>query len=93
MLNLNLIAFGILLLCIPFTIEQKYINFFQAFFPLGKIYYHTFLLENLNTLISWEQIKGANKPVKKTSAKIFLKPGINNKKDPSEKFLNKICKK
>ena len=68
-------------------------KFFQAFFPLGKIYYHTFLLENLNILISWEQIKGANKPVKKTSAKIFLILGINIKELLSEKFLNKICKK
>ena len=66
-------------------------KFFQAFFPLGKIYYHNFLLENLNILISWEQIKGANKPVKKTSAKIFFTPGINIKKLPSEEFLNKIC--
>ena len=72
---------------------MKIYKFFQAFFPLGKIYYHNFLLENLNILISWEQIKGANKPVKKTSAKIFLTLGINSKKVLSEKFLNKICKK
>ena len=59
---------------------------------LGKIYYWIFF-ENLNILKSWEQIKGAKKPVRKTSAKIFLKPGINIKKLLSEKFLNKICKK
>ena len=72
---------------------MKIYKFFQAFFPLGKIYYHNFLLENLNILISWEQIKGAKKPVRKTSAKIFLTLGINSKKVLSEKFLNKICKK
>ncbi len=66
-------------------------NFLKHFLLLEEIYYHNFLLENLNILISWEQIKGANKPVKKTSAKIFLTPGINIKKLPSEKFLNKIC--
>ena len=70
---------------------MKIYKFFQAFFPLGKIYNHNFLLENLNILKSWEQIKGANKPVKKTSAKIFFTPGINIKKLPSEEFLNKIC--
>ena len=68
-------------------------KFFQAFLPLGKIYYCIFLLENLNILKSWEQIKGAKKPVKKTSAKIFLTLGINSRKVLSEKFLNKICKK
>ena len=38
-------------------------------------------------------MKGANKPVKKTSAKIFLTPEINIKKLPSEKFLDKICER
>ena len=38
-------------------------------------------------------MKGAKKPVKKTSAKIFLTLGIKVKELLSEKFLNKICKK
>ena len=38
-------------------------------------------------------MKGANKPVKKTSAKIFLMPEINIKELLSEKFLNKICER
>ena len=38
-------------------------------------------------------MKGAKKPVRKTSATIFWRLGINNKKVLSEKFLNKICKK
>ena len=67
-------------------------KFFQTLLPLGKIYYCIFLLENLNILKSWEHIKGAKKPVKKTSAKIFLKLGITIKKLLSVKFLNKICK-
>ena len=67
------------------------IKFFKALFIFEKIYSCKFILENLNILKSWEQIKGANKPVKKTSAKIFLTPGIKIKKLPSEKFLNKIC--
>ena len=69
------------------------VKIFQTFLFLGKIYYYNFLLENLNILKSWEQIKGAKKPVKKTSAKIFLTPGINIKELLSEKFLGKICKK
>ena len=68
-------------------------KFFKILLTLGKIYYCNFLLENLNILKSWEQIKGAKKPVKKTSAKIFLRLGINIKELLSEKFLNKICKK
>jgi len=58
-----------------------------------KIYSWNFILENLNILKSWEQIKGANKPVKKTSAKIFLMPEIKTKELLSEKFLNKICER
>ena len=58
-----------------------------------KIYECNFILENLNILKSWEQIKGANNPVKKTSAKIFLTPEINIKKLLSEEFLNKICER
>ena len=50
-------------------------------------------LKDLMSLKSWEQIKGAKKPVRKTSARIFWTPGINNKKALSEKFFNKICKK
>ena len=62
---------------------KKYINF-QTLLALGKIYYCIFLLENLNILKSWEQIKGAKKPVKKTSAKIFLTLGIKIKELISE---------
>ena len=69
------------------------IKFFKHILPLGKTCYCNFLLENLNILKSWEQIKGAKKPVKKTSAEIFLILGINIKDLLSEKFLNKICKK
>ena len=58
-----------------------------------EISYCNFLLENLNIIKSWEQIKGAKSPVRKTSAKIFVTLGINIKELPSEKFLNKICKK
>ena len=52
-----------------------------------------FSLDNFKSLKSWEQIKGAKKPVRKTSAKMFWILGTNNKKVPSEKFLKKICKK
>ena len=68
-------------------------NFFVKFLILNKIYYYNFLLENLNILKSWEQKKGAKKPVRKTSAKIFWTLGITIKKVISEKSLNKICKK
>ena len=68
-------------------------KFFLTLLHLGKIYYNILRLENLNILKSWEQIKGAKKPVKKTSAKIFLTLGINMKELLSEKFLYKICKK
>jgi len=66
---------------------------FVEHFLLSKIYYYTFFFENLNILTSWEQIKGAKKPVRKTSDKIFWILGMNNKKVISEEFLNKICKK
>ena len=52
-----------------------------------------FSLENLKIVKSWEQIKGAKNPVRKTSARIFWTLGIKSKKLLSEKFLNKICKK
>ena len=65
----------------------------KHFLLLYEIYYCNFLIENLNILKSWEQIKGAKKPVKKTSAKIFLTPGIKIKELLYEKFLDKICKK
>ena len=68
-------------------------KFFIRFLLPDIIYYCNFLLENLNILKSWEQIKGAKKPVRKTSAKIFLTLGRTGKKVLSEKFLNKICKK
>ena len=38
-------------------------------------------------------MKGANKPVKKTSARIFLMPEINIIELLSEKFFNKICER
>ena len=50
-------------------------------------------IKDLNNLKSWEQIKGANKPVRKTSARIFWTLGIKTKKLLFEKLLNKICKK
>ena len=65
----------------------------QTLLLLGEIYYYNNLLENLKILKSWEHIKGAKIPVKKTSAKIFFTPGINIKELLSGKFLNKICKK
>ena len=52
-----------------------------------------FSLENLKSLKSCEQIKGAKKPVRKTSAKIFWTLVIKSKKLLSEKFLTKICAK
>ena len=52
-----------------------------------------FYFSNLKILKSWEQIKGAKNPVRKTSAKIFWTLGINIRKALSEKFSNKICKK
>ena len=52
-----------------------------------------FYFSDLKILKSWEQNKGAKKPVRKTSAKIFLKPEIKIIELLSEKFLNKICKK
>ena len=78
---------------IKFLNDLRIYKFFQTLLSLGKIYYCIFLLENLNILKSWEQIKGAKKPVKKTSARIFLILGIKNKELLSKKFLNKICKK
>ena len=45
-----------------------------------------FSLENLKILRSCEQIKGEKKPVRKTSARMFKKLGINSKKLPSEKL-------
>ena len=52
-----------------------------------------FSLDDFKILKSWEQIKGAKRPVRKTSARMFWELGIKTKKVPSEKFLNKICKK
>ena len=49
-----------------------------------------FSLDDFKSLKSWEQIKGAKKPVRKTSAKMFWILGTNSKKVPSEKFLKKI---
>ena len=52
-----------------------------------------FSLADLNSLNSWEQIKGAKNPVRKTSARIFWTLGIKSKKVLAEKFFIKICKK
>ena len=65
----------------------------KDFLLFCRIYEWNFLRENLNTLKSWEHIKGAKNPVRKTSANIFCKLGMKIKKELSEKFLNKICRK
>ena len=65
----------------------------MIFYFFAKFIIVLFSLENLKSLKSWEQIRGAKKPVRKTSATIFFKLGINNKKELYEKFLNKIWKK
>ena len=46
-------------------------NFFRRLLPLYKINYLNLPPENLNIFKSWEQIKGAKKPVRKTSTKII----------------------
>ena len=58
-----------------------------------RIYFCNLLSENIKSLKSWEQIKGAKKPVRNTSAKIFWRLGIKSKKVLSEKFLTKIWTK
>ena len=68
-------------------------NFLKHFLLLCEIYYCTFFLEYLKILISVEQIKGAKRPVRNTSASIFWRLGTYSKKGTPEKFLNKICKK
>ena len=73
---------------------MKGYDFYQTlFFLFTKFINELYLLENLNNLKSFEQIKGAKKPVRKTSAKIFWALGKKSVKVPSEKFLNKICMK
>ena len=62
----------------------------MIFYFFAKFIIVLFSLEDLKSLKSWEQIRGAKKPVRKTSATIFFKLGINNKKELYEKFLNKI---
>ena len=52
-----------------------------------------FSFEDLKILKSWEQIKGAKKPVRKTSVRIFWTAGIRKRKGLSDKFFDKICKK
>ena len=68
-------------------------NFPNAFYFFAKFINVLFSLEYWKSLKSWEQIKGAKKPVRKTSAKIFWKLGMKSKKVPSEKFFTKICTK
>ena len=65
----------------------------QTLYFLSKFFYWTFLPEDLKIVNNLEQIKGAKKPVRKTSVKIFLALEIKNKKLLSEKFLITICKK
>ena len=68
-------------------------SFYNTFYFLAKFIIVPFSLENLKSLKSWEQIRGAKRLVRNTSARIFWRLGIKNKKVLSEKFLNKICKK
>ena len=68
------------------SILLKILNFFE-------IYYCNFLAEDIKSLKSWEQIKGAKKPVRNTSAKMFWRLGIKSKIVLSEKFLTKIWRK
>ena len=65
----------------------------EEFLFISLLNYYAFLSENLNIFKSWEQIKGAKNPVRKTSANIFCTLGKKSRKLLSEKFLNKICKK
>ena len=65
----------------------------QTFYFLAKFIIVFFSLEDLKILKSFEQMKGAKKPVRKTSARIFWALGMKIKKEPFEIFLNKICKK
>ena len=67
--------------------------FFSNIYFLEKFIVVLFSLRNLKRVKSWEQIKGAKKPVRKTSARILWKLGKYIKKLLSDKFLNKICKK
>ncbi len=73
--------------------KLKNMIFLKTFYFFAKFFNVPWSLEDFKSLKSWEQNKGAKKPVRKTSAKIFLIPGINSKELLSEKFLNKICKK
>ena len=53
-----------------------------------------FSLEDLKILKSFEQMKGAKKPVRNTSARIFWAlVGMKSNQELFEIFLNKICKK
>ena len=58
-----------------------------------RIYFCNFLPEDIKSLKIWEQIKGAKKPVRNTSAKMFWRVGIKSNKVLSEKFLTKIWRK
>ena len=65
----------------------------QIFYFLAKFIIVFFSLEDLKIFKSCEQMKGAKKPVRNTSAKIFWALEIKSNKELSEKFLNKICRK
>ena len=51
--------------------EFKDILFSYTIYLFEKFFIKDFSLENLKSLNIWEQIKGAKKPVRKTSASIF----------------------
>ena len=71
----------------------KTYELFLIFYFFAKFLLCFMSWENLKILKSWEQINGAKKPVRKTSATMFFTLGIKSKKVPPEKFLNNICKK
>ena len=68
-------------------------NFSNTSYFFEKFIIVLFSLEDLKILNSWEQIKGAKTPVRKTWAKIFWRLGINSEKLLLKKLLNEICKK
>ena len=65
----------------------------QIFYFLAKFIIVFFSLEDLKILKSFEQMKGAKKPVRKTSARIFWALGMKSNRELFKIFLNKICKK
>ena len=72
------------------SFNLRILKFWSTFYFFMKFILMLFSLDDFKSLKSWEQIKGAKKPVRKTSAKMFWILGTNSKKVPSEKFLKKI---